>query len=255
MGSVQFTKLKKDSKIEVLWQACQQRIDFKVWKKGETNRLELKAVKLDESELSILVHSHEVDFESFRNHDLLVNFVHFGVHYFGNVKLISDVSESKFLLDFKTDLFRCERRGNFRVSLYGKENNLFEVYKYSLPENPGVMLREYFEKNKREQFKVINVSGNGVAVIAPKHWNALIKVKEIYKHTMLKIDGLRFEIEEAELVYSEDAGFLYDDEKGKLKIAFSFLKIDKSTEKELVKLLTGELGESSYDQDFEAFLK
>lgn len=272
-NNVYFKKLNSDekkSKINQLAKNLENKIV--VWKKGTTNKVSMTPVDFDYP-TSVIQVTGSIP-EEYANQDLLVSFEISGLHFFGICSLESPTGE-KFFLKFLGDLYKSERRSNFRLLTYPHQNvflhlkvdpedeeksnivnfqtgvsetGLFQNFLKIIEEdNPDANVQGYIK------LRVLDISVTGLALqLGPMEAKLFTEKDKELGLMYLEFNGKMVKIPNGEILYTMD--FVGSDKKtAMLKAGLRFKDVNTNLDEELASLINQTL--RSLESEFEDFIK
>lgn len=240
-----------------------------VWIKQKNNRTVITLSKFDREELSFHVHS-ELD-SAFFNQAILYTFQVNGVQYFGECRLIQGV-EPKILLSCESNLYKNEKRSNFRVLTYPHQNVYINV---RMPEFDEIknnvisfktkqsetglfknflqMIEEDGSKTGLLKLRVLDLSLTGLALrYGELEKKILEQIGNNLGEVFLQFHDQEIVIDKASIVYNVD--YLSRDKKIRVyKAGIVFDKLDSNEQERLNQLVNNTLIVQT--DDFEDFIK
>jgi len=268
-NSTYFTKQNRKEKESKLFQVFNNKLELIVWEKGKSYRDSFSCLDFNKENLQLVISSekHEVS----GNKNVLYTFTFNGVNYFGKGDL-KEINGNRFKLDCSDDLFKSERRENFRLLTYPhhmayvqfpqevdevqsenkivsfqtgqSQTGLFKNFLNLVGEEEGEGVLEGFVK-----YRVLDLSVTGLAfLISELEKENLEKIKEIGP---LKIEfGQDIEIPKAEVRYVIP---MLNRNIKSYKVGIKFKEIDLNTDQQLGRLINDAMRD--FETEFEDFLK
>ncbi len=264
------TSAEKQSKLSQL--ASASKTNLVIWQKGKAQKYSLAAIDYVRSKDLIEI-SGKVDEKMFEK-EVLASFELSGLHFFGKCKLTKMDSKKSYLL-FDNDLFKSERRANFRLLTYphqdvyvhlkipnieSKDSNLVDlrtkISQTNLFNNFLSIIEEEGGEKKLDgylRFRVLDISVTGTAI---QFGEIEAELFDDFKKELglmyLDFNGTVVEIPNGEVVYKRD--FLAGDKQTKLyKAGMRFLNVNTNLDEKLSQLINEKL--RSLESEFEDFLK
>jgi hypothetical protein len=265
------TALEKESK---LLQLCRlNKSKLVIWEKGSKDKRSVSAKQFTKSNSSIELYGKLPD--GLIDKEILLSFELSGLHFFGAAK-VSSVSKKVFFIDFSNDLFKGERRANFRLLTYphqdvylyiqspqeNSDSNLVSLKTGTTETGLFTHFLKILEDDKEEsatkldgyvKLRVIDASVTGLAVQLSEIENKVLENNDQDLDEMiLDFNGTRIKIPNGKFVYKLD--FLAPDKKTKMfKGGIQFLGVDTNLDEELANIINKTL--RSLESEFEDFLK
>lgn len=272
--NVFFKALNESEKLSKLAQLPKSsKPDIVIWKKGENKKYKLKACDFvrSKAELQLLKDCPKDFLES----SVLYSFELSGLSFFGRAKIIQRL-DNQYWLECNEELFKSERRKNFRLLTYphhkvyinfkiGKEkikssnvlsikggaggqtalfNNFLELLEQKEPT---------FDAGEYLRFRVIDISVTGLAFQFGKIEAEFFEDLEfIFKNSILEFNDEVLTIPELKVLYVQD-GFALDQKTSITKAGSAFVNMDTNLDEELSFLINKTL--RSVESEFEGFLK
>lgn len=272
--SVYFKKLTESEKQSKLARLCTVNdSSVVVWLKGSKNKYTLKPSQFYKSKKEILITGDVPD--NLFNKEVLVSFELSGLHFFGQSKLITQTSD-KLYLDFNlVDLFKSERRANFRLLTFphqkvylhikvpSEEVEQSNIVQFNTKTSETGLFTNFLsligEKNSIKKIegyiklRVLDISVTGLALRLGDIENKFLeKIGPKFTEMYLEFNENMIAIPEGEILYKLD--FLAPDRKTRMfKGGLKFSNIDTNLDEELSKIINETL--RSLDSEFEDFLK
>lgn len=266
----QLTEDEKQSKLTQLARSTENKVT--VWKKGQTKKYNLSPVQYFRSKSEIQVMGSIPD--DHIDQEVLYSYELSGLHFFGKCTLTSPTKE-KIYLNCKSELFKSERRANFRLLTYPHQKVFIhiEVPQNKDPEsnvisfNTGTnetglfknflnVIEEKEEETIIEGFiklRVLDLSVTGLAILLGELENKLFtKINVDLGKMHLEFNGQILDIPNGKILYKLEQ--LASDKKTTIyKAGLQFLGIDTNLDEELSGLINQTL--RSLESEFEDFLK
>lgn len=110
-----FTKQNRKEKESKLFQIFNNKLELIVWEKGKSSRFSFSCLDFNKENLQLVITSEKHDFSGINS--VLYTFTFNGVNYFGKGEL-KEINAKRFRLECSDDLFKSERRENFRLLTY-----------------------------------------------------------------------------------------------------------------------------------------
>ncbi len=265
------TSSEKQSKLAQLATGKENKVV--VWKKAETVKYNLTAInfKRSKEEVEVIgkINSDLLD------KDVLASFDIAGLHFFGKCKLINQIN-GKVCLEFKSDLFKSERRANFRLLTFPHQDVYIHIKipEEKMQDSNLVSLRTKMsetglfnnflkivgEGSHQEEkiagflkFRVIDISVTGLAIQVGELENQLIgDIEDDLGKMVLDFNGESVEIPNGQILYKTN--LLARDKKTRVfKAGLKFSDIDTNLDEKLAQIINKAL--RSLESEFEDFLK
>ncbi len=137
MANFNFTKIAKEEALKILDELAFNRKQVTLWRKGHPYRHHFNALKVSEGKQSttLFIDPHDHGLVPKIGHHTLGSFTHEGLSFFISGTFIC--SKDSFSIDLQGDIFKCERRSNFRI----KEEDTLNLYLF-LEKNKFNFLQE-----------------------------------------------------------------------------------------------------------------
>lgn len=244
-----------------------QKINVILWKKGTTTKYKVVSdIFLVEDLKLVLTPITEID-KSLK--DVLYNFSINGVSFFG--KGIIENIDNKITLNCSDQLFKSERRQNYRLLTYPQHKAFAEVdfedseliesnvVSINTKKSTTGLFKNFLElvedgneqkiKQPTLSFRVFDLSVTGVALLFDKIENEILKEKNILTNLTIKLDSHTFLVEKAEVKYISKlkgySGYSY-------KAGVQFLEMDTNLDNEIGFIINKFLRDT--DKEFEDFI-
>jgi hypothetical protein len=242
-------------------------VEITIWEKGSSTREKFSSIRFNKDEMILIVTTSGT---SLSGKKVLYAFSINGVNYFGEAELNPSVSNT-FNLDCSKDLFKSERRENFRLLTYPHYDVHIQI---PFEENENI------EKSNVVSFET-GMSQTGLfknfLQIVGDDDKSIRKNHAKFRVLDLSVTGLAFQIGEIEKEYLEQkrvipSTFLFFNEEIHLpsieiryivplirahgnayKVGIQFLDVNTTLDEKLGNLITKAM--RSFESDFEDFLK
>lgn len=246
-----------------------------IWKKGGGNKVELLTIDYVRSKNELQVKEKVTD--ELIGEEVLFSFELNGLHFFGKCKPVS-FGKTRFYLDCNYQVFKSERRLNFRLLTYPhqkvyasvyvgddkiKASNLFSL-KTGVNETGlftsflDIVNDEASEEKLKMveghlQFRVIDISVTGMAILLGEIESKLFLENNInLGKVIIDFNGDHLEIEDVKLLYKMD--FLASRKATKMyKAGLQFLNIDTNLDEKLQSIINSTLRD--LEAEFEDFIR
>lgn len=264
------TEEEKHSKLSQLARSVENVIT--IWKKGSSDKYKLSPVQYFRSKADMQVDGKYP--EDFLNQEFLYSYELAGLHFFGKCKLTS-LTQKLVYLECHGDLFKSERRANFRLLTFphqqvyihipvpiekedesnlislntGKsETGLFQNFLSVIDDKP---IDTRVEGHVR--LRVIDISVTGLAAQLGHIENKLFEQINVELGPIqLEFNDEMIKIPNGKILYKLD--YLAPDKKTRMyKAGLHFLNVDTNLDEELANLINQTL--RSLESEFEDFLK
>ncbi len=240
-----------------------------IWEKGKSVREKFSSMKFDKSQMALLLSFDETGISNYLNSKVLYAFNINGVNYFGQGEL-TPVANNNYKLICNGDLFKSERRENFRLLTYPHYESYIQI--------PAT--EEEYEKSNVVSFQTkmseTSLFKNFLKIVDDKDTSAKEGFTK-FRVLDISVSGLAFQIGEIEKNYLEQQRVLkpvhiYFNEDilipaieiryivplirgngSAYKVGVQFLDVDTTTDQRLGKLINSAM--RSFESDFEDFLK
>jgi hypothetical protein len=246
-----------------------------LWIKGSSDKYKLTVDEFFRSKNEFQLSGHLP--EDLNGKEILFTFELSGLHFFGKCDIVS-INGGRSFIDMKHEVFKSERRANFRLLTYPhhevyisikidkeelKKSNVVnlqtKVSQTKLFKNFLNILDEGNDKNDLDQledyleFRVIDVSVTGLAFQFGEIENSFFKDVNIELGQMyLNFNGECIPLSGGKILYKLD--FLSQNKKNKLyKAGVIFTNVDTNLDSALAKIINETM--RSIESEFEDFLK
>jgi hypothetical protein len=267
-NSTHFTKQNLKEKESRFHTLARENSNLTIWEKGSKLREKFEVLSFLKSDQSL---SLSIDETTYAGKSVLFAFVLNGVNYFGEGNL-SDLSGKKCVVDVSGDLFKSERRENFRLLTYPHYETHVQI-PFEADENhtPSNVIGFDTKMSQTGLFKnFLKIVGDDEKVEVKENF-ARFRVLDI------SVTGLSFQIGEMEKEYLENIRILkpmhlfFQEEmiipSGEIryivplirsngsafKVGVQFLDVDLNLDQKLGKFINKAM--RSFESDFEDFLK
>lgn len=264
-----FQTLLDREKISRLQKLCAESIKLMIWVKGTKEREHFIAKAYSEDRKSLVLSGN--DKTSLHGKDVLYAFTLNGLNYFGKGRVLST---SLIDLDCKSNLYKSEKRKNFRLLTYPHQKVFLNI-KIDLKAQDGqgnvvdfksgVSQTKLFknfldlmgsseddlEDDGSFSFRVLDLSVSGIGVIISDLNQELFSSGKIFQNVVLKIKGKRITIPEIKTLYTIDLVTQNKIQKLK-KVALEFLNVDDNLDSRLSEVINTSLRD--FEADFEEFI-
>jgi hypothetical protein len=269
----QLSLQEKKSKLALLPRTKLNRITL--WEKGSSDKYSLTVDEFFRSKNEYQVSGHLP--EKVKSETILFTFELSGLHFFGKCDVVSS-SNGKSFLEMKHDVFKSERRSNFRLLTYPhhevfvsvkidkeelKKSNVVnlktKVSQTKLFKNFLSILEDAENTKSLDQledyleFRVIDVSVTGLAFQFGEIENSFFKEVNVELGQMyLNFNGECVSLAGGKILYKLD--YLSQNKKNKLyKAGVRFTNVDTNLDSALGKIINKTM--RSVESEFEDFLK
>ena len=262
-----FTKQNDKEKQSKLGQVSSGSLVLTIWEKGSSVKEKFHSTDFSREEYFLFINSD--DKSIYANKKVLYAFSINGVNYFGKGELKS-LTNNRYRLNCNDDLFKSERRDNFRLLTYPHHNSYIQI---PLKENEVEFSNLVDFKTKMSQtglFKnFLEIVGDDVGDIK----EGFVKFRVLD----LSVSGVAFQIGELEKEFLEDIEelspiFIFFNEEVKIpkmkiryivpmiqksgvayKVGAKFLEVNTNTDQHLGMLINSAM--RNFESDFEDFIK
>lgn len=272
MSGTYFSKLENQEKLSRLGRLAASNGQITVWMKGKDERFTgtVNFFDKDLKELSVELGENNLTL----NASALCSFHSNGMLFFGQV-IILKTTTSKYLLKFDGDLFKTERRTNYRLLAYPiyevwAEIDLGEVYqggkvidlksKFSQTNLFKSFLKIVDPNNDHDaqirnlKLRVQDLSLTGVSLNLGEVESPYFEKDRVFKNIKIKFLDETIIIPEAKVIYVID--YIGQDKFGsKFKVGFNFNEMNEKLTDSLSKKINQLLREVDFNLDFEKFIK
>jgi hypothetical protein len=273
MSQTFFTKLEIPEKNNRLGQLVTSKGNITVWLKGKKEKKTFESLKFDKDRQEVVLDTSEDFFVC--GTEILCTFEIRGMIFFSQVIFKKNVGDFT-VLHFNKDLFKSERRSNYRLLTYP----LYEVWSdFDLGEkyegsnvidmnrrssqtklfHSFIKLASEKEEGKREglsrvKIRVQDISVTGMAIhigeLESKHFTK----EKIFKKVFINFPDQLIEIPEVQVVYVVD--YISSDKNIKrYKVGCCFTNLSSKVDDILGRKINALLRENDSNKDFETFLK
>jgi len=262
-----FTKQNDKEKQSKLAQVSNAALVLTIWEKGSSVKEKFSTTEFDRNDFFLYLSSN--DKSTYINKKVLYAFSINGVNYFGKGEL-NDLRDNRYRLDCSDDLFKSERRENFRLLTYPHHNSYIqiplsdtEVESSNIVDFKTKMSQTGLFKNFLEivgddvgdikegfvKFRVLDLSVSGLAFQIGEIEKEIIEdIKEL--SPVFVFFNEEIEIPKLEIRYIvpmiQKSGVAY-------KVGAKFLDIDVNTDQHLGKLINSAM--RNFESEFEDFIK
>jgi c-di-GMP-binding flagellar brake protein YcgR len=270
---VHFKKLtdeEKHSKLSQLARSTENKIT--IWKKGETKKYDVSPIQYFRSKSDIQVDG-DVS-ETLFGQEVLYSYELAGLHFFGKSKLVS-LTKDKMYLECHTELFKSERRANFRLLTFPHQQVFIHIpvpqeeqiksnlVNFSTKTSETGLFNNFLDvindKGAEKiidghlKLRVIDISVTGLAAQLGYTENSLFEEVNVELGPIeLEFNGVMIKIPNAKILYKLD--YLARDKKTRMyKAGIHFLEVNTNLDEELSNLINLTL--RSLESEFEDFLK
>ena len=236
-----------------------------LWKKGAKERYSFKIKKVDRDNLLLFLDKSCLDSHKIKN--VLYSFTLSGLSFFGKASITSSADQA-VVLNYKDDLFKCERRLNFRLLTFPhyqtyvhlpieldertssnvvsfqtgvSETGLFKNFLHILGESDDELFHEGYLK-----FRVLDLSVTGLSFKIGQVEKEIIEKSGLLKSVYLELDGREILIPEIQVKYIAP---LVSGNDVAYKVGVEFFGVDLSTDQKIAKLINDSIRE--LESDFE----
>lgn len=272
MSESYFSKLETNEKISRLVRLATSKGQITVWKKGQDERYSGEVTSFDKQNKELVVKLPENKFVT--SSSALCSFQFHGLLFFGQVIVLRN-SGGVSILKFDGDLFKSERRANYRLLTYpiyevwaevdlgevyqgGKvidlkskisQTNLFKSFLKLVDDN-----QDADSQIRNLKLRVQDLSITGMAVNLGDLESKYFTRDRIFKNVKIKFIDEEIHIPEIKVMYIVD--FIGQDKFGsKFKVGLSFSDLNTKTSDNISKKINQLLREIDFNLDFEKFIK
>lgn len=269
--NIHFTKQTDAEKKSKLTQAKNNRLPIVVWEKGTKTRDTFELIDFNSEKFEIII--KPVSSTNLTNKNVLYNFEINGLAYFGSSKL-NHLNGSNYVIDCRGDLFKGERRKNFRMLTYPHHQIyiIFEVderYKgsnvisivtgftqTSLFKNFLKMVGEKKEADPESELslRVMDLSRSGVSFNVSEIERNIFAKGKIINKLRLRFPDEEINIPAGRVVYHFDY-FSHDKNTRAYKIGLEFINADINLDNRIGRKINDLLRDSEDKESFEDFIK
>jgi hypothetical protein len=269
--NIHFTKQTDAEKKSKLTQAKNNRLPIVAWEKGSKSRDTFEIIDFYSDRFEIII--KPVSSTNLNNKNILFNFEINGLSYFGASKLVH-LKDSSYVIDCRGDLFKGERRKNFRMLTYPHHQIyiVFEVderYKGSniisivtgftqtaLFKNFLKMVGDKGNSDPESELslRVLDISRSGVSFNVSEIERNIFTVGRVINKIRLNFSDEEILIPSGRVVYHFDY-FSHDKNSRAYKIGLEFINIDINLDNKIGKKINDLLRDSEDKESFEDFLK
>ena len=262
-----FKELNDQEKLSKLAFATSQKIKIVVWEKGKNNKVEVEGDIFLKEKLQIVLS----DNNSLENQvkDLLYSFSINGVSFFGKCKLINP--DRKLVLDCTNQLFKSERRKNYRLLTYPHFKSFAEadldvseiedsnVVNLATKKTTTGLFKNFLELVNEEEgskthqgisFRVFDLSVTGVALLFGELEKEVLDKNEFIQDLKIKLSDHSVLIPRAKVCYITD---MIGSKNYTYKAGIEFVNIDTNLDSQLGFIINKFLRDT--DSEFEDFLE
>lgn len=256
--------VEKKSKLSFV---ANQKIEITIWKKASSDKFKVVADIFLLEDLKLVLGPKTELNKSLK--DVLYNFSINGVSFFGKGKI--ETIDNKISLNCENQLFKSERRQNYRLLTYPHHKAYAEldfekseviesnVVSINTKKSTTGLFKNFLElvddngdkdmKQPSLSFRVFDLSVTGVALLFDKIENDILKEKNIISNLTIKLDTHKFLVGKAEVKYISkldgNRGYSY-------KAGIHFLEMDTNLDSEIGFIINKFLRDT--DKEFEDFL-
>jgi len=207
--------------------------------------------------------------------EILCSFEFRGISYFSQVK-ISKLGPENSSLIFATDLFKSERRNNFRLLTHliydvwgefdlGEKYEGSNVVDFSSRTNQTKMFQNFLKladgKNKeidedltKIKIRIQDISVTGMAIHVSDLELKYFEKEKVFKNVNILFPDEIITVPEVKIVYVVE--FLAQDKKSRrFKVGCNFSNLPSNIDDSLGKKINSLLRENDFNKDFENFIK
>jgi len=258
--------------------AAKSEAEFKCWIKGETQRYLFSFSHFYESNFQLELKAKEAIPPTFSG-KVLFSFESKGVQYFSTGEMIKDSRDKMFNLKLPPKIYKCERRKNFRLSVYPNKNvkcyfDLKTMKRFKGGDVVSIQKNELDEQKVLESFselvktvngvgagqfvmslRVEDVSVTGIALHVGVLESEYFETGHILNKFLLIFDKKQYEIPKAKIAYLRE---FKDPRRAGIKmfkVGLQFQDVSESLDNALSAHLAQELRHVDLGRDFEDFIK
>ncbi len=272
-GNVHFKALNRAEKISKISQACKlPSLKATIWVKGET-KYEVSFQNFFQEQEEILIEGHIID--SIIGKDVLYSFDLNGLKLFGKGKLTTQTGNNVYL-NFSGDLFKSERRINFRLLTYPHQEVYLHLPIETVSDEKGNLINlktgisetgifenflEFIQQENEEEsqipnhlkIRVLDISVTGAALLLSEQEHDLLsKYENKFEKIILDFNGDLIEIPGCTILYSLDYEVQGKNVTYK-KSGMKFENLDINLDEKLSSIINKTL--RTLESEFEDFLK
>jgi hypothetical protein len=274
----QFSLLPANESKSTFQSICKRESLIKVWKKGSSTKFNFIAEGFNKDQMMIQLRPQSSSIPSSLLEDtLLGNSSLESLQYFFSGKLSFDKMNNVYLFKISENVYKFERRKNFRLSTLTKHNakviltlpdsftpppNVFrldsrgeqtKLFKAFLEMLNEVNLGD--EKIFKVNFKVLDISTSGLAFLIGELEKKYLFESDVFYNSILEFNETKYIIPKIRLVYIMD--FIDPNKLGTrlFKVGLQFLDLPMEIDNAISKQISKELRESDMNRVFEEFLK
>jgi hypothetical protein len=269
MSQTYFSKLDPKEKESRLMQLGSSKGQVTIWKKGEKNRHNIPVLEFDKNRNELILNTKDEVYP--RGTSLLCSFELRGMNFFGEISCNRSIVDH-FILEFKKDLFKSEKRGSFRLLTYP----IYEVYaEFDLGEayeggkvvdiksrtNQTALFKSFLklleDRNDEKQhqtikYRVQDLSTTGLSLQIGELEAQFFSKDFIYKDVSIIFKDQTIIIPEVKVVYLVD--YVSGDKNlKKYKVGLHFLNLPRIIDDQLGGKINKLLREIDFNKDFENF--
>lgn len=266
-STTSFIKQNLREKESRLSHICTQKKDIVIWQKGVKGREKFQAVKLDKKNQKLFIKAYTSS--SLVGKEVLYSFLLNNVNYFGKSTLAKE--GANFILDCSTDMYKSERRENFRLLTY--PHNYVECHipvpQEELKHSKVIDMRiglsqtglfknflklvdnqeEFIASKGFAKFRVLDISVAGMSFRVGEFEKKFVNVGEELEPIFLFFNNEEILIPKAKIRHIVR---LVDSRGKAYKVGLEFIDVDTNIDEQLGRLINDSLRD--FESDFEEFI-
>lgn len=203
-----FTKLNIEDAQQAIEDLLRARSDVHLWKKGTTVKEIFRVYDVQAGNFEIILEPVSKKTEMLDS-ELIVNFELDKRQFFSTATLIYDENKQLYFLNLAKDIFKCERRRNFRISKDMVSELSFEI--------------------NQKSFEIIDVSVSGISLVIPSESLAHFLPESLFHNATLNFEGVVYSIPLCKVIYNKE---YYKDEESKIA-GMEFFEVPHQEEEQL----------------------
>lgn len=276
MSETYFSKLDSKEKESRLVQLGISKGQVTVWVKGNPKKFHFSVLEFDKSRLEVILNTKDIIFP--KGTVLLCSFELRGMYFFSEVTVNKSIVDF-FLLEFKGQLFKSEKRSSYRLLTYpiydvNAEFDLGEAYEggkvvdiknrqnqtglfknfLNLIESPEQISGVAKDVTQTEKFRVQDLSATGLSLHISELEAGYFSKGIVFKDVKIIFPDETIVIPEVKVVYLVD--FIAGERKiKKFKVGLNFPNNPITVDENLGRKINELLREIDFNKDFENFTK